>query len=124
MKDKRKGQAKVYQSLALITQFGLTMIVPIFLCSFLGWYLDQKFHTDYLFIVLFFVGALAGFRNIFILARKVYESGDEKEQSYEELRSAIARKQECNNQDGDNRQINQKYLGKKGDGRNEQNSRH
>lgn len=124
MKDKRKGQAKVYQSLALITQFGLTMLVPIFLCSFLGWYLDQRFHTVYLFIVLFFVGALAGFRNIFILARKVYESGNEKEQSYEELRSAIAQEQECDNTDGDNRQINQKYLGKKGDGRNEQDSRH
>ena len=76
MRDGKKDRSKVYQSFALVTQFGITMLVPIALCSFLGWYLDQRLGTEFLFVLLFFVGALAGFRNIFILARKVYENKD------------------------------------------------
>lgn len=69
----KKYKRSVYQSLALVTQFGITMLVPIFLCSFAGWFLDEKLGTAFCFVLLFFVGALAGFRNIFILARKIYE---------------------------------------------------
>ena len=69
----------VYQSLAVITQFGINMLVPIFMCSFAGLFLDRKLGTAFWFVLLFFVGALAGFRNIFILARKIYEGDSEDE---------------------------------------------
>lgn len=62
----------VYQSMTLITQFGIHMLVPIFLCSFIGIYLDKKFDTSFLMVILFFVGALAGFRNVYMLAKKIY----------------------------------------------------
>jgi len=75
----KKYNRSVYQSLAVITQFGINMLVPIFLCSFVGWYLDKRFHTAWCFVVLFFVGALAGFRNIYILARKIYEKKDDEQ---------------------------------------------
>ena len=71
MGKKKKYNRSVYQSLAVITQFGINMLVPIFLCTFVGWYLDKWFHTAIWFVLLFFVGALAGFRNIFILAKKI-----------------------------------------------------
>lgn len=80
MGKNKKYKKSVYQSFALISQFGINMLVPIFLCSFGGWYLDKWFNTTFLFVVLFFVGALAGFRNIFIMARKIYE-GDKKNES-------------------------------------------
>lgn len=67
----------VYQSLAVITQFGINMLVPIFMCSFAGLFLDRKLGTAFWFVLLFFVGALAGFRNIYILARKIYEGDRE-----------------------------------------------
>lgn len=70
----------VFQSLTLISQFGITMLVPIFLCSLVGWYIDEKIGTSYWFVVLFFVGALAGFRNIFILAKKIYQDKDEEKE--------------------------------------------
>lgn len=60
-----------FRSLTTITQFGINMIVPIFMCSFLGMYLDRKFGTSFLMILLFFLGALAGFRNIYIMAMKI-----------------------------------------------------
>lgn len=75
-----KYKRNVYQAMTLITQFSFNMLVPIFLCSFIGWYLDQKLGTSFLFVLLFFVGALAGFRNVYIFAKKVYESKEEKDQ--------------------------------------------
>jgi F0F1-type ATP synthase assembly protein I len=73
MGKKKKYKGSVYQSLAVITQFGINMLVPIFLCSFVGFFIDRKFGTGFWFVLLFFVGALAGFRNIYILAKKIYE---------------------------------------------------
>ena len=74
----KKYKRSVYQSLAVITQFGINMLVPIFLCFFAGLFLDRQLGTAFWFVLLFFVGALAGFRNIFILAKKIYE-GDKKD---------------------------------------------
>lgn len=45
------------------------MIVPIFLCTFLGIFLDRVFHTSFIVVVLFFLGAFAGFRNIYLFAQ-------------------------------------------------------
>jgi F0F1-type ATP synthase assembly protein I len=78
MGKRKKYKSSVYQSLAVITQFGVNMLVPIFLCSFAGLYIDKRFGTSFWFVLLFFVGALAGFRNIYILAKKIYE-GDKDE---------------------------------------------
>ena len=78
-KDK-KYKKSVYRSLAVISQFGINMLVPIFLCSFAGLFLDRKLGTAFWFVLLFFVGAISGFRNIFILARKIYEGDDKDEE--------------------------------------------
>ena len=47
------------------------MIVPILLCTFAGIFLDRLFSTSFIVIILFFLGALAGFRNIFIFAKNM-----------------------------------------------------
>lgn len=64
-----KYQKEVFRSFSLVTQFGITMIVPILLCTFLGIFLDKLLGTSFIVIILFFLGALAGFRNIFILSK-------------------------------------------------------
>ena len=74
-----KKKKKVFRSLTLISQFGINMLVPIFICSFAGMFLDRRLGTSFFMIILFFVGAIAGFRNIFILARRIYEDKDEKD---------------------------------------------
>ena len=38
-----KYDKSVYRSLALITQFGINMLVPIFLCTIAGVFLGKKF---------------------------------------------------------------------------------
>jgi len=66
----KKSTGEVVNNLILITQFGINMLVPIVLCFFAGIYLDKWLHTNFISIILFFVGALAGFRNVYILAKK------------------------------------------------------
>ena len=70
----------VYQSLVLITQFGISMLVPILLCCFAGVYIGKRFQMEGLVIPFFFVGALVGFRNIYVMAKKIYQQKSEKEQ--------------------------------------------
>ena len=68
----------VYKALTFFSQFTINMLVPIFMCSLAGWAIDKWLGTSFFVIILFFIGALAGFRNIFILAKRVYgsEKGD------------------------------------------------
>ena len=77
-----KKQSLVIRSLTTISQFGINMVVPICMCSFSGYFLDKWLETSFFIIVLFFVGALAGFRNIYIWARKIYEDDSRKDNPY------------------------------------------
>ena len=76
MEEKQRDRRKVMQLLSMVTQFGITMLVPIFLCFFLGRVLDKRFGTAIWTIVLFFVGAVAGFRNIYVLSRRYFSNND------------------------------------------------
>ena len=91
-RNKRKYGRSVYQSLAMISQFGINMIVPIVLCSVAGYYLDRWLGTSYLVIILFFVGAVAGFRNIYIFAKRIFQQPPESKKrgiSHEEETSSV-----------------------------------
>lgn len=72
----------VYQSLVLITQFGINILVPILLCSFAGIYIGKRIEAEWLVIPLFFIGALAGFRNIHIMAKKIYRQKEGRKRSH------------------------------------------
>lgn len=82
MGRKRKRNAQydksVYQSLVLISQFGINMLVPIGMMSALGIWLDSRYQTSFWTILLFFAGAIAGGQNVYRMAKKVYEK-DKKE---------------------------------------------
>lgn len=72
-----KFNRSVYQALTMIGQFGINMLVPVFICAFLGMYLDRKLGTDFLMIVLFFVGAIAGGYNVYRFSRQIYQKSSE-----------------------------------------------
>lgn len=73
-----KYSKNVIRSLTMVTQFGLNMLVPIFMCSFAGMWLDEKWGTSFMTVLLFFVGAIAGGRNVWIFARKIYTKSETK----------------------------------------------
>ena len=71
-----KKNRSVFQALVLVTQFGISMLVPILLCTLLGVYIGKRFSIPIITVPLFLIGALAGFRNVYRLAKSVYEDKD------------------------------------------------
>lgn len=83
-----KDRRQTVQMLTLISQFGINMLVPIFLCFFVGMFIDKKLGTNYWAIISFFFGAIVGFRNVYVFARKNTKNNNAS-QSYEQLRQEI-----------------------------------
>ena len=75
---KAKDRKQTVRLLAMISQFGINMLVPIAMCFFTGMYLDKRLGTSYITIILFFVGALAGFRNIYMFAKRYAKNDPER----------------------------------------------
>ena len=73
-----KSQKKVFQALTLVLQFGLNMVVPIAMCMAVGIWLDKKYDMPWVIVALFFIGALAGFTNIFKMAKPLMKSDRKK----------------------------------------------
>ncbi|MDD7363215.1 MAG: AtpZ/AtpI family protein [Peptoniphilus sp.] len=61
-----------YSGLALITQVGLNVIVPILGCMLFGMWLDKKLGTDGILLLIFtLIGVAAGIGNILRLGKKL-----------------------------------------------------
>lgn len=73
----------VYKSFAMISQVGIAMLVPIFLCCMLGLFLEEQFSIP-AFIPLFFIGALAGMRNVYVMLSAIYKEDDRKKNDRED----------------------------------------
>lgn len=58
----------VFQTLSLISQLGISMVVPILLCTILGVWLEEKVAVP-LTIPLIVAGVLAGARNVYVILR-------------------------------------------------------
>lgn len=67
----KKESRNVWQALALVLQFGLNMIVPIVLCTFLGIWIGNKTGATWAVIPLFFIGALSGFTSIYKMSKNL-----------------------------------------------------
>lgn len=62
----------VFRSLAMVTQLGLSVMTPIFLCIFIGYQIDSRLGTSWM-IPLLILGVAAGGRMAWQLAGKVLE---------------------------------------------------
>ena len=61
----------VYKGLALITQIGLQMIIPIVVSVMLAGYLTRKFNlSDFITILLVILGVIIGFLNVYKMVMK------------------------------------------------------
>ena len=68
---------EIGKALALVTQIGVSMIVPIFLCLVLGSFLDKIFHTGNILMIVFIIlGVCAGFRSVYIMTKDFYKDKD------------------------------------------------
>jgi F0F1-type ATP synthase assembly protein I len=78
-KNKKSYEKSVYRSFVMIIQFGINMLVPICIMSALGIFLDKKFGTSFIMVILFFVGAIAGAQNIYRMAKNIFDGQDGQE---------------------------------------------
>ncbi len=74
-----KADKKVLKSFVLITQIGITMVVPIFLCLFVGIKLDEWLKTNFIAVIGIIVGIMAAFRNVFVMTKQFYAKDKAKE---------------------------------------------
>lgn len=70
---------KVIKALLLVTQLGISMMVPMFLCVFAGRLIDQKAGTGFFLPVLLLLGMAAAFRNVYYLLKPFYAKDKERE---------------------------------------------
>jgi len=74
-----KSSKKVVQTFSLISQLGISMIVPVILCTIVGVWLEKKLSVS-LTIIFIILGVLAGVRNVYTLVKHASKSiADEEE---------------------------------------------
>ena len=76
-RDDKMNIREISRVLVCISQFSVSMLVPIAMCCLGGLLLDRWLGTSFIAIVLFFVGAIAGGRNVYLLAKKYFGEGKE-----------------------------------------------
>lgn len=91
-----KKNKSVIKAVLMISQIGISMIVPIFLGAYIGYKLDQWLGTSFLFLAFLAFGIAAAFRNIYILTKPFYAEDlqrEREEQAYwNSLRNASKEK--------------------------------
>ncbi len=80
---KRNQDRKVIRALSMLTQFTIFLLVPIIGMGALGYLLDRKFGTKWIAILFFFIGAVAGFNNIYRYAMNIIQGGKNPEEHNE-----------------------------------------
>lgn len=69
MNNEKTKWVKALENLSLISQLGISMVVPILVCVWVGNYLDNKFGKAPLFLFIFIVlGVASSFMNMYKLA--------------------------------------------------------
>lgn len=81
-----KHRKSIARNFALVTQLGLSMMTPVFLCILAGYFIDAKtgLRTTFWFLI---AGFLAGARNTYLLAKGTIERNrrdEEKEDTEDE----------------------------------------
>lgn len=66
----------VYTTFAMISQVGISMIVPILLCTYAGVWLEKKYEFPFT-VIMIVLGVLAGVRNVFAIVKKIKQAAEE-----------------------------------------------
>ena len=77
---KKTNNREIIQAFSMVLQFGLNMLVPIAMCTAAAVWIGDKFDMDWIVIPLFFVGALAGYTNIYKMAKRFLKDKDTKKE--------------------------------------------
>jgi len=63
---------QIYKQLGDASTIGLALALSIVIGLGIGYYLDKWFHTEpYLLIIFLILGVIAGFRNVYIIGKRI-----------------------------------------------------
>ncbi len=72
----------IMKALSMLTQVGISMLVPILLCIWIGKYLDRTFDTGVTFLIIFiFLGVGSAFKTLYSMTVEKYKKEALKEQA-------------------------------------------
>ena len=77
----KKDKKMVQDALVMVFEFSINMIVPILLCTFLGAWLGEKLDKLWIVVPFLFIGALAGYTNIYKMAKRFLKDKDTKKET-------------------------------------------
>ena len=77
------GKGSPYRNIVLISQIGINMLVPVFICVAAGVWLDNRFHTWFT-LPLLILGIAAGARNAYALAMDTIRMDDKRRKKEQE----------------------------------------
>ena len=73
-----KKNHEVIETIFLILQVGITMMVTFGICFGIGYLIDRKFGTHWIFLFIV-LGILSGYRAVYLLIKKHIKGRDEDE---------------------------------------------
>lgn len=80
--DKKKSQKDtrmVVYGISLITQIGISMMVPIFIWIVIGIFIQNKTGIEICVPLAILLGVITAFRNVYIMTRKMYAKDMDRE---------------------------------------------
>ena len=77
-----KPEKHVMKGLVMVTQIGISVLVPIFLCVFVGRWIDRICNIQFATIIGIVLGIITAFRNIYKLTKQFYAADKQKEDEY------------------------------------------
>lgn len=96
--DRKKHNRNVIKALSMVSQIGITMLVPIVLCFFIGRWLDERFGTKCFMIIMIILGILAAYRNLFALTKPLLKGEREKaDEAYHRQSESMDSEKQRNN---------------------------
>jgi F0F1-type ATP synthase assembly protein I len=106
----KSEKEKPYKYLAMISQVGISVLVPVGIMIFIGKVLDFYFHTgNMVVIILAVLGVLAGLRNMYVIplrlneqAQKINETNKTDEDRAAEKKRAQEYRDQVKKEDDDN----------------------
>lgn len=93
--NKKEKRTIVYM-ISLITQIGISMIVPILLCTFIGVYINKYVDKPIIVLVFIMIGCATSFRNVYVLIKSTFASDMKRENEELEYFKELERAREHN----------------------------
>lgn len=101
MNNKRHNRY-ILRAMSMVTQLGISMLVPVVLCFFFGRWLDERLGTGGFLIIFIILGILAAYRSLFVITMPLLKGEREREdEAYRRKAEGLARdhQRDCNRDD-------------------------